>query len=372
MNIQIEGTYENQYSLSIVNKALALALQNYLGANVKIDATTYHYDYMKSYEPIDTDIRPMVNKQLDEIDITIRNIFPPYTTGMLGYHKIMGPYAWEETKFPKEFVEWFNTKLTMIFAVSTFVKQILEENKVNIPIKVIGNIVEDILSLEALPLKYKLPNKFKILHISSCFPRKGADKLLEAFNSLELSNISLIIKTFPNPHNNLKDLIIDLSFKKVKEYEEDVELYRKDDKEILFINKDFSRDELKFLYENCDLFVFPSFSEGFGLPIAEAMLMNLPVITTSYGGQMDFCNEENSWLVDYELVQAKTHFELDESYWAIPSISSLKNKIIEVYNLDKNIISKKLNLAKQTILENYSSKAVANRVKEALENYPNV
>jgi hypothetical protein len=87
---------------------------------------------------------------------------------------------------------------------------------------------------------------------------------------------------------------------------------------------------------------------------------------------MDFCNEENSWLVDYELVQAKTHFELDESYWAIPSISSLKNKIIEVYNLDKNIISKKLNLAKQTILENYSSKAVANRVKEALENYPNV
>ena len=139
-------------------------------------------------------------------------------------------------------------------------------------------------------LRYKLPDKFKILHISSCFPRKGADKLLEAFNSLELLNISLIIKTFPNPHNNLRDLIIDLSFKKVKEYEEDVELYRKDDKEILFINKDFSRAELKFLYENCDLFVFPSFSEGFGLPIAEAMLMNLPVITTSYGGQMDSYN----------------------------------------------------------------------------------
>lgn len=39
-------------------------------------------------------------------------------------------------------------------------------------------------------------------------------------------------------------------------------------------------DELRWLYEHCDLFVFPSLDEGYGLPLVEANMMGAPVIAS--------------------------------------------------------------------------------------------
>src|SRR5690606_4768347 len=49
--------------------------------------------------------------------------------------------------------------------------------------------------------------KFKFLHVSSCFPRKGVGVLLEAFGETFSSSdeVSLIIKTFANPHNDVQE-----------------------------------------------------------------------------------------------------------------------------------------------------------------------
>ena len=44
-------------------------------------------------------------------------------------------------------------------------------------------------------------------------------------------------------------------------------------------------------------------SEGFGLLMAEAMLLGKPVIATNYSGNTAFMNRENSLLVDYDLVE---------------------------------------------------------------------
>ena len=50
--------------------------------------------------------------------------------------------------------------------------------------------------------------------------------------------------------------------------------------DIIFIqNIDF--EDLPTLYQICDVFVFPSLYEGFGLPLVEAMASRVPVVTSN-------------------------------------------------------------------------------------------
>ena len=48
-------------------------------------------------------------------------------------------------------------------------------------------------------------------------------------------------------------------------------------------------EELAQLYQKADCFIFPSYGEGFGLPLIEAMATGLPCIYTKYGGVKEFC-----------------------------------------------------------------------------------
>ena len=79
---------------------------------------------------------------------------------------------------------------------------------------------------------------------------------------------------------------------------------------VLLIEDDLTNEELKALMMSCDAPVAPSRGEGFGLPLAEAMLSGLPVVATAYGGHMDFCDAENAYLVEYTFARAQTHFGL--------------------------------------------------------------
>jgi len=370
LNAQVEGTYENYYSLSMVNKSIALALQNSKNVEVKVDPTVYHTEHMTQVANIDKNIQSLVKKDLNPIDVSIRYIYPPYTTNMKGYHKIMGPYGWEESKFPQEYVQWFNTKLTMVFTMSDYVKKLLKNNGVYIPIVTTGIVVEDILHVESKSLGFSLPSGFRLLHISSGFPRKGVDKLLKVFDSFEKEkNITLIIKTFPNPHNKTVEYLEDKGFTCRTMYEENIYLYEKEKKQLLLINKDISQSNIKYLYENSNLLVAPSFGEGFGLPMAEAMLLDLPVLTTSFGGQSDFCTSKTSWLIDFDFAYAKTHINLKNSLWTVPKFSSLKQLILDISSLSNDKLKQKTIPAKQFILENYSSKKVAKNILTAIKEY---
>ena len=73
------------------------------------------------------------------------------------------------------------------------------------------------------------------------------------------------------PHKNLKRL--NLAFKKVVEDGLDYQL--------ILITEFVSEQELDNLYRNASLFVFPSLSEGFGLPPLEAMARGVPVASSN-------------------------------------------------------------------------------------------
>jgi len=61
-------------------------------------------------------------------------------------------------------------------------------------------------------------------------------------------------------------------------------------------------NEIKNLVRCCDCFVSLHRSEGYGLGIAEAMVLGKPVIATAFSGNMDFMSPDASYGIGYTLV----------------------------------------------------------------------
>ncbi|MCP4659884.1 MAG: glycosyltransferase family 4 protein [bacterium] len=71
---------------------------------------------------------------------------------------------------------------------------------------------------------------------------------------------------------------------------------------IRLIDEYQSRDEIASLTALCDCYVSLHRSEGFGLTLAEAMVLGKPVIATPYSGNVEFFNLNNGYPVRYRLV----------------------------------------------------------------------
>ena len=76
------------------------------------------------------------------------------------------------------------------------------------------------------------------------------------------------------------------------------------------------------LLQRADCYVSLHRSEGFGLPLAEAMSLGTPVIATGYSGNTDFTTPHNSYLVDWKLSHVGSGAEIypPEGTWAEPDI----------------------------------------------------
>ena len=111
-----------------------------------------------------------------------------------------------------------------------------------------------------------LLNKPFILYVGRPLPHKNLYRLVSAF----------VILKKKQPHLKLalageKDVL----YKKIEDWVEEQGI-----KDIIFT--DFvSEGQLRWLYENCQAYIFPSLSEGFGLPGLEAMCHGAPVVSSS-------------------------------------------------------------------------------------------
>ncbi len=342
---RVEGPFDSSYSLSILNRSFVEALNSKLNkVSIHITEGLGDYEpnikYLSQYSKIFS-IFQFSKKLTSQPNVISRNLYPPRVEDMNSKLNILHSYGWEESEFPFEWVNNFNSYLQGITVMSNQVKKILIDNGVRVPIRVSGLGIDHLTKVQPSS-DFEINAKgFKFLHISSCFPRKGIDILLKAFafTFTIKDNVSLIIKTFDNPHNNV-DLILD-------DLKKSYPLFP----DVILIKDDMNERDLKSLYLQSDVLVAPSRGEGFGLPIAEAMFLGMPVITTNWGGQKDFCNNQNSWLIDYKFVPSKSHFNLYKSYWAEPLIHHLSQLLSQIYNASKQEIEQKTILAKSLVEE---------------------
>jgi len=141
---------------------------------------------------------------------------------------------------------------------------------------------------------FGLPNKFTFLFcfcFHSVIGRKNPLAIIKAFRQAfpDRQDVQVVIKSqnghfYPESLNSIMESI-------------------KDDPRIIWIDQNFSSQRRFDLMNACDCYISLHRSEGFGLTMAEAMLLNKPVIATAYSGNLDFMTEENSFLCSYTLVR---------------------------------------------------------------------
>lgn len=78
------------------------------------------------------------------------------------------------------------------------------------------------------------------------------------------------------------------------------------DSRIVVRDEVIDRHHVQAMQRCADAYISLHRAEGFGLGLAESMRLGKPVIATAWSGNVDFMNDSNSLLVDYELVPVKS------------------------------------------------------------------
>lgn len=121
--------------------------------------------------------------------------------------------------------------------------------------------------LEFLCEKFNIPkNKKIIMYVGNLKPHKNLERLLEAYSKIQdidSTCLLLVGKAFSN-------------YNVLEEKEKNLKI----DNRVIHTGI-VSQEELVYLYNLADLFVFPSLYEGFGLPILEALACGTPVICSN-------------------------------------------------------------------------------------------
>jgi len=135
------------------------------------------------------------------------------------------------------------------------------------------------------------------------------------------------------------------------------------DPRITLLDRTLDRPELDALIAGCDAVMLLHRSEGFGLPLAEAMGQGLPVVATNWSGNTDFMGFDNSCPVSYCLVPARDpqgSYDHADQLWAEPSAENAAWHLRKLY--ENPALGAELGRAASlTIRERCSPKAFAER-----------
>lgn len=202
-------------------------------------------------------------------------------------------------------------------------------------------------------------DKYVFLNIGKWEIRKGHDVLLDMFQ-----------KAFPKDNENVELWI--LAPENTNGYSNEQEIlkwknmYSKDSRVKVFTGFDSHKDVAS-LIANSNCGIFPSRAEGWNLELLEMMSMNKPVITTNYSSHTEFCNNENSYLVnikDKEKAYDGKAFN-GQGHWAKIGSVEVDNFVDHMRTLYNNRVV--VNPAGVTTSEKYSWTNTANHLTKYME-----
>lgn len=252
----------------------------------------------------------------DELPLYVERLGQDYFQG-----RRIGVWGWEVNTIP---LRW-RTAFSLVEEIWTYSRFVAENIAAvaDVPVLALPPPVET--RADVAPSRLELPDGFLFLFIFdylSTVQRKNPIGLIEAFKRAFEPGVGprLLIKTINAP---------------LRPFDEEALLWAAEERpDIHVIDRSLSSEQKDSLIAGCDCYVSLHRSEGFGLTLAEAMAIGKPVIGTRYSGNVDFMNDENSFLVDYELTRVGADCEIypAEAQWAEPSIEHAAALIRRVFD----------------------------------------
>jgi glycosyltransferase involved in cell wall biosynthesis len=295
-------------------------------------------DLRSSIEQIESMVQKQIPKSYENGCITLFNLTPENYFLPKGFDTVVGMTTFETDSIPEH---WGMPMRAMdaIITFSNFNKQTFEEFGINRPIHIVPHGVDvDKFHPGVQPmtsLAQHTKDKFVFGSNFDWSGRKNPEAILKAYFNAFTSkdDVVLLLKVYhqypiSESIRTIKDKIgaIKSEFKS-----------RNDLPRILLFTDIIRPEDMPSFYTTIDCYVLPSKGEGWSLTHSEAMACGLPAIATGWGGNTEFMNEDNSFLLDYELhkispkdIEHRPHYKGQS--WAIPSIEDLTEKMKWIYN----------------------------------------
>jgi len=313
--------------------------------------TDYPYEELKRKEVFS---KQFFNSDMDNI-IHHRVVFP--TDAKPIYRKLKDKKnifitTYELENIPRYWGEALN-QYDCVITPSKWSKDIMVE-QVTVPIHVVGWGIDPKIYHPQEFFSHKYDNErdekqpFVFASIFQWTERKSAYELIQAYlqefsseDNVELILRGTLMVGSPMDQVAIKMKILDWQSKLWK-------LYGKKNFPIVrLIVNTVDDNQMRHIYQSADVSILVSRGEGFGLPILESMACGTPVITTAWGGQMDYYQDDDLLIQGYK--KRITSDNYVNTPFAppfcvrerIPYIAEIRSMMRKAYNMDKEKLYKK-------------------------------
>jgi len=267
-----------------------------------------------------------------------------------------------EKELVKRFNHWFNETVKYVDAFisvsSTTQKQLKNYIQNNYSDKIDEKIFDNFLlgtdfqnNKMDIPLKNIKPSLINLynshksiyLIVSTLEPRKNHKYLLDVFDKLWEQDIDVVLNIVGKRGWKTDDLINRIKYHK----------YYNDK---LFYWNNLSDKEVNYCYQHSQISLFPSFVEGFGLPIIESLSSSLPIIASDTPihreiggtniGYFDILIPDDlvMKIIDIEKYGIPNSLKVKPDFGWIDWFKSTKILLSKIDKIDKNIIKDKNSL----------------------------
>jgi glycosyltransferase involved in cell wall biosynthesis len=278
----------------------------------------------------------------------------------------IGMFVWEMNRLPSEWVTACN-QMNEVWVPCEWNAKVAQKSGVTVPVYVFGHTAATQEYDHVVPLAIPNldPSWYKFYSIFQWSTRKNPYGLLKAYLMAFTSEdpVVLILKTYGMNYSKSEE-------KKVRE---EIEAIRREvggsQPKVLLITKMLSKAQILGLHRLGDCFFLPHRAEGWGLPHFEACMSGKPVITTNYGGNLEFTKPEHSYLVGSRQVPVRgmewfKWFSPDMT-WAEADLSGCIKMLRHVFE-NKQEAAQKGALAKDFVGKAFNWTAIGSAMKRRL------